>query len=110
MSADSAPVTIFDEVVLPAGSVDAWLDRWRAEYVPGALRRGLVLRGVWRGHTEDAEQSVVVIQWSLATIEAFFASRGQAGADPSVTSFWEATDQLAISRNRRVLEDAGVAL
>lgn len=105
MRAEPAPVTIFDEVVLPAAEADAWLARWRAQYLPGARQRGLQLRGAWRGHTEDPEHAVVVIHWNLATIEAFFASRGQAGADPEVADFWATTDQVAISRNRRVLED-----
>jgi hypothetical protein len=109
MSAESVPVSIFDEVVLPVAAADAWLDSWRADYLPAATRRGLQLQGAWRGYTEDPERAVVVIQWSLATSEAFFASRSLGGADPGVTDFWKATDEMAISRNRRVLADAGVA-
>lgn len=101
-------VTIFDEVLLPTAAVEAWLEGWRADYVPAADARGLKLEGVWRGHTEDPDHAVVVIQWKLATIDAFFASRGQGGVDPRVTDFWEETDELAISRNRRVLADAGI--
>jgi hypothetical protein len=108
VSAESAPVTVFDEVVLPVAAADAWLESWRADYLPGAQRRGLQLRGAWRGHTEDPGHAVVVIQWNLPSSEAFFASRSQSGADPGVTDFWNATDELAISRNRRVLADAGV--
>ena len=106
MSSEAAPVTIFDEVVLPAADADGWLERWRTQYLPAAGRRGLQLRGTWRGYTEDPEHAVVVIQWNVATIEAFFASRG--GVDAAVTDFWDATDRLAISRNRRVLADAGI--
>ncbi len=104
----SERVTIFDEVVLPVSAVEAWLDGWQADYVPAAERRGLQLQGVWRGHTEDPEHAVVVIQWAVETIEAFFASRGRGGGDPRVTDFWEATDELAIDRSRRVLADAGL--
>jgi hypothetical protein len=107
VSAEPAEVTVFDEVVLPVAAADDWLQRWRAEYLPGAGERGLRLRGAWRGYTEDPEHAVVVIQWSLSTIESFFSSRG--GVDARVTEFWHATDRLAISRNRRVLADAGVA-
>jgi hypothetical protein len=102
------PVTILDEVVLPVAAADAWLARWQTDYLPDAGRRGLELRGAWRGFTEDPEHAVVVIQWNVATIEAFFASRAQSGADPGVTHFWAATDQVAISRNRRVLADVGL--
>jgi hypothetical protein len=105
----TAPVTIFDEVVLPAAAADAWLERWRTDYLPGAGRRGLHLQGAWRGHTEDPEHAVVVIQWNLPTVQAFFASRAQSRVDPGVTDFWDATDQVAVSRNRRVLAEAGIA-
>jgi hypothetical protein len=101
-------VTIFDEVVLPVAAVDAWLDGWRMEYVPHAASRGLQLQGVWRGFTEDPERAVVVIQWTVPAIEGFFASRGQGGNDPRVADFWATTDELAISRSRRVLADAGL--
>jgi hypothetical protein len=106
VSSEPTAVTIFDEVVLPVAGADAWLERWRAEYLPGALERGLSLQGAWRGYSQDPGQAVVVIQWKVATIGAFFASRG--GVDAAVMGFWEATDQLAISRNRRVLADAGI--
>ena len=106
MSSGPAPVTILDEVVLPVAAVDAWLERWRLDYLPGAGGRGLQLCAAWRGFTEDPEQAVVVVQWKVATVEGFFASRGR--VDAAVTDFWEATDRLAISRNRRVLEDAGI--
>jgi hypothetical protein len=105
----SERVTIFDEVVLPVAAADAWLERWRADYLPGAVQRGLHFQGSWRGHTEDPEHAVVVIQWGLPTSDAFFASRAQSRVDPSVTQFWEATDQIAVSRNRRILADAGGA-
>jgi hypothetical protein len=72
-------------------------------------RAGPCAARVWRGFTEHPDHAVVVIQWSVATIPGFFASRGQGGADPRVTDFWEQTDELAISRSRRVLADAGVA-
>ncbi len=106
MSSEPAAVTIFDEVVLPVDGAAGWLERWRAEYLPGALERGLTLGGAWRGYSEDPGQAVVVIQWNVATIGEFFASRG--GIDAAVTGFWEATDRLATSRSRRVLADAGI--
>jgi hypothetical protein len=107
MSSEPAPVTIFDELVLPVVDAAGWLQRWRSEYLPGALQRGLQLLGTWRGYTEDPEHAVVVIQWTAPTIEAFLASRG--GVDAAVTEFWEATDRLAISRSRRVLDAVGIA-
>jgi hypothetical protein len=102
-----AAVTIFDDIVLPVDAVDAWFDRWRADYLPAAAERGLQLAGAWRGYTEDPENAAVVIQWTLPTVGAFFGSRGKGGADPAVAAFWAATDEIAIRRERRVLQDAG---
>jgi hypothetical protein len=102
----TAPVTVFDEVVLPVAATEAWLERWRTDYLPGAGKRGLHLRGAWRGYTEDPEHAVVLIQWTIASSGAFFAMRAKAGEDPSVTDFWDATDHVAVSRNRRVLAEA----
>ena len=101
-------VTIFDDIVFPVDAVDDWLEQWRAAYLPAAIERGLQLPGVWRGFTEDPENVAVVIQWTLPTVGAFFGSRGKGGADPAVAAFWVATDQIAIRRERRVLQDAGL--
>ena len=106
--ADPPPVVIFDEVILPVEAADGWLQRWRADYLPGALRRGLRLEGAWRGFTEDPARATVLIQWSVPAVELFFATRGPAVADPDVAEFWDATDRLAVTRSRRVLGDAGV--
>jgi hypothetical protein len=103
-----AAVTIFDDIVLPVDAVDHWFAQWRADYLPAATERGLHLAGAWRGFTEDPENVAVVIQWTLPTVGAFFGSRGRGGADPAVAAFWAATDQLAIRRERRVLQQAAV--
>lgn len=107
-SSVAAAVTIFDDIVLPADAIDDWFARWQADYVPAATERGLHLVGAWRGFTEDPENVAVVIQWTLPTVSAFFGSRGKGGADPAVAAFWAATDRVAIRRQRRVLQDAGV--
>jgi hypothetical protein len=101
-------VTIFDDIVLPSDAVDEWWERWREDYLPGAAERGLQLTGAWRGFTEDPDKVAVVIQWTLPTVGAFFGSRGRGGADPTVAAFWAATDRIAVRRERRVLQDAGM--
>ena len=101
-------LTIFDDIVLPVDKVDDWFARWRADYLPAATERGLQLTGAWRGFTEDPASVAVVLQWTLPTVGAFFSSRGKGGADPAVAHFWVATDQIAIRRERRVLQNAGI--
>src|SRR4051794_27582822 len=100
--------TIFNEIVLPVDKVDDWFTRWRADYLPAATERGLQLTGAWRGFTEDPASVAVVLQWTLPTVGAFFGSRGRSSADPAVAAFWAATDEIAIRRERRVLQDAGI--
>lgn len=107
-SNSDAAVTIFDDITLPISAVDDWFTRWRTDYLPAATDRGLQLAGAWRGFTEDPDEVAVVIQWTLPSVGAFFASRGRGGADPTVAAFWAATDQIAIRRERRVLQSAGV--
>ncbi|MFF1736669.1 hypothetical protein, partial [Streptomyces sp. NPDC058247] len=46
----------------------------------------------------------VRILWSLPDSGAFFAARAAAGADPRVAAFWAYTDEIALDRDRHVLE------
>lgn len=96
--------TVLDTVVLPEAAAEDWLGRWRGEYLPGALERGMLLERVWRCYT-GPEQVAVHVLWSLPTPYDFYAMRAAAAADPSVRAFWSATDALAHDRERRVLEE-----
>ena len=97
-------LTILDEITLAAGDVDGWLARWRSEYAPAARLRGLELVAIWAGGTRDPQRSTVVIQWRVASNRAFWESRQAATADSQVASFWAATDEIAVYRDRRVLQ------
>lgn len=98
-------VVILDEVVLASDEVERWRASWEASYLPAATERGLRLRGVWQGWTEDPELVKVVVCWSVPRIGRFWAARWQATDDPDVTAFWAFTDALAVRRERSVLED-----
>ena len=94
---------ILDEITLATDEVDGWLTRWRAEYAPAAQARGLELVAIWTGGTRDSQRSTVVIQWRVASVGAYWASRQAATADSEVAAFWAATDAIALDRDRRVL-------
>ena len=95
---------ILDELILPVGCVDNWLADWRSNYLPGALGRGLELRGLWTGWTEDPDLVMVVVEWSIRNVGRYWAARFAATDDPLVSDFWVRTDDLVTNRDRRVLE------
>ena len=94
---------VIDDITLATDDVDTWLARWRSEYAPAARSRGLELVGIWTGGTSDPHRSTVVVQWRIPSIGVFWASRQAAAADPQVASFWQATDAIALARERKVL-------
>lgn len=96
-------VQVLDVVVLAGDKVEEWLRRWRTEYLPGAVGRGMAEERLWRTWT-GADTVAVRILWSLPDSAAFFAARSAAAADPHVTAFWAYTDEIALDRDRQVLE------
>lgn len=96
-------VQIIDTVVLAGDQVAGWLQRWRAEYLPGAHDRGMVAERVWRTWT-GPDTAAVRILWSLPDSGSFFAARAASGRDPRVAEFWARTDEIALDRDRQVLE------
>lgn len=98
-------VVILDQVELPAEVTEAWLSRWRADYLPAALDRELRLQGLWTGWTEDPGRQVVVACWSLPRVGRYWSARWQATDDDAVTAFWQWSDSIAHSRTRQVLQN-----
>ncbi|MEV0599959.1 hypothetical protein AB0I82_11775 [Streptomyces sp. NPDC050315] len=104
---DTSGVQVLDLVVLPAGEVEPWLRRWRADYLPGALGRGMVAERLWRTWTGPDTVAVRVL-WSLTDSGAFFVARAVSAGDQRVTEFWARTDEIALDRDRQVLEPVGL--
>lgn len=102
---DSDAVVVLDEVVLPAEQVEEWQRLWRDGYLPAAQDRGLRLRGLWRGWTEDPAHVCVVVCWSLPRIGGYWVARWSASEEPAVAEFWRLTDEIAVSRRRTSLEN-----
>ncbi|MFB7998302.1 hypothetical protein ACFC4G_36415 [Streptomyces sp. NPDC056002] len=96
-------VQVLDVVLLAGDDVDEWLRRWRTEYLPGAVGRGMVEERCWRAWTAPGTVAVRIL-WSLPDSGAFFAARAAAAADPRVSAFWAYTDEIATGRDRHVLE------
>ncbi len=104
MTADPVQrVHIRDHVVLPGAAVDEWLTGWRTDYLPAARERGLRLTQWWRSYAGPDTVAVDML-WEIEGIYTFYRARTMAGADASVARFWARTDELAVHRDRRVLE------
>ncbi|MER7396896.1 hypothetical protein ABT381_15445 [Streptomyces sp. NPDC000151] len=101
--ADTSGVQVLDLVVLPAGEVEPWLRRWRTDYLPGARGRGMVAERLWRTWT-GPETVAVRILWSVRDSGAFFVARAASAGDVRVAEFWARTDEIALDRDRQVLE------
>lgn len=94
-------VAVVDRVLLPAGDAESWLDRLRAEYVPGAAERGMRLADSWWSYV-GPDLIEVTVRWELPDVVAFWAMRFAAGRDESVAAWWAETDALAVERHRTV--------
>jgi hypothetical protein len=98
-------VVILDEVRLSTADVAGWMVAWRERYLPAALERGLRLRGIWRGASGEPTEVIVVICWSVDRVGRYWAARWIATEDRRVQEFWRDTDDIAIGRDRRVLQN-----
>ncbi|WP_216903505.1 hypothetical protein [Nocardia alni] len=96
-------VHVWDHLVLPAAAVDGWLIGWRTDYLPAARERGLRLTQWWQSHAGPDTVAVDML-WEIEGVYEFYRARTMAGADASVARFWSRTDELAVHRDRRVLE------
>ena len=96
-------VAIFDRVTLPADEASPWLERLHRDYEPGAERRGMRLRGTWSSHV-GADAVEVCVVWELPDVAAFWAMRAAVLTDATVLEWWDATDAIALDRERRVYE------
>jgi hypothetical protein len=98
-------VIVLDEVTLSDSQYEAWMAHWLSDYRPGALQRGLRLRGIWRASTRRPDEVMVVICWSVPRVGPYWMARWEATDDPKVADFWAQTDAIARTRGRRVFEN-----
>lgn len=97
-------ISILDRIVVRPGHLEQLLAGLREKYLPNARGRGMTLAGV---HVLPPEAIAgvpqeVTIVWTVPDFPAFFAMRGQACFDPSVTAFWEWCEPLIERRERRI--------
>ncbi|WP_046316880.1 hypothetical protein [Mycobacterium sp. UM_Kg1] len=97
-------VFVIDRVLTKPGQARRFVDRYLAEYAPGATHRGMTLRSVlvsppiWF----DDESNTVTITWALPGPLAWWQMTWQGRSDPRLGQWWSEIDELVAARTRSV--------
>lgn len=95
-------VYVIDRVVTRPGRAREFVDRYLAEYAPGAADRGMTLDRVlvsppiWFSDVSNT----VTIYWELAGAQAWWEMTWKGRPDATLGQWWAAMDDLVVSRNR----------
>lgn len=102
-------VFVIDRVLTKPGQARRFVDRYLAEYVPGAKERGmrllhvLVSPPIWFGD----QSNTVTITWSLPSPRAWWQMTWKGRPDSALGHWWSAIDELVVERSRSVAAAAG---
>jgi hypothetical protein len=100
----SGEVYIVDRVVTQPGRAREFIDRYLAEYAPGARQRSMSLRDVlvsppiWFSD----QTNIVTITWSLSSARAWWEMTWQGRPDPALGKWWTDISELVVERTRSV--------
>ncbi|MCV7107743.1 MULTISPECIES: hypothetical protein [Mycolicibacterium] len=103
-----AEVFVLDRVLTKPGQARAFVDRYLAEYAPGATERGMTLQNVLVSPPiwfED-QSNTVTITWSLPNPLAWWQMTWQGRPDPALGQWWSDVDALVLERSRTVASAA----
>lgn len=99
-----AEVFVIDQVLARPGQARQFVDRYLAEYAPGARERGMTLRNVlvsppiWF----PDQSNTITITWSLPSPLAWWQMTWQGRPDPTLGPWWSSIDELVVERTRSV--------
>lgn len=99
-----AEVFVIDQVLTRPGQARQFVDRYLAEYAPGARERGMTLRNVlvsppiWF----PDQSNTITITWSLPSPLAWWQMTWQGRPDASLGRWWSSIDELVVKRTRSV--------
>jgi len=102
--ADTATVYVIDRVVTKPGQAREFVDRYLAEYAPGARSRGMTLERVlvsppiWF----DDRSNTVTVTWSLPGPQAWWQMTWRGRPDPTLGEWWSQIGELVEERTRSV--------
>ncbi|WP_181428136.1 hypothetical protein [Mycolicibacterium moriokaense] len=95
-------VYVIDRVVTCPGRAREFVDRYLAEYAPGARARGMTLRDVlvsppiWF----DDQANNVTITWSLPSAQAWWEMTWRGRPDSTLGPWWDGIGELVDERAR----------
>ena len=101
--ADGA-VFVIDRVDDQARVRPTFVDKYLAEYAPGARTRGMTLRDIlvsppiWF----DDQSNTVTITWSLPSAQAWWEMTWKGRPDPTLGPWWDGIRELVLERTRSV--------
>lgn len=101
-------VFVIDRVITRPGCARLFVDRYLAEYAPGARERGMALRDVlvsppiWF----DDEPNTVTITWTLPSPLAWWQMTWKGRPDPALGQWWSQIGDLLAERSRSVAAPA----
>ncbi|MBU6266698.1 MAG: hypothetical protein KGN34_04095 [Sphingomonadales bacterium] len=104
-------VLILDELVVRPGQAAAVRAHYRADYVPAAERRGMVLQAAWQsppGPDLPGVETTLWFVWRVHGVAGWWRqrfSRLPDGSDERAAkqAFWQGLEPLLVSRQRRML-------
>jgi hypothetical protein len=97
-------VFVIDRVLTRPGCAREFVDTYLAEYVPGAVARGMTLRSVlvsppiWL----DDRSNTVTVTWGLPSPQAWWEMTWKGRPDPDLGAWWDGIGGLTIERSRSV--------
>lgn len=95
-------VFVIDRVVSRPGRAREFIDRYLAEYAPGARERGMTLctllvsPPIWY----DTEPNTVTITWSLPSARSWWEMTWKGRPDPQLREWWDSVEAIIIERDR----------
>jgi hypothetical protein len=104
-------IFILDEIVVKPGQAAAYRQAYRAEYVPGAERRGMRLENAWQsppGLDFDELPTTLFYMWSVEGVAGWWRmrlSRTPEGDDERFEKlrWWQEAERMTLSRKRTLL-------
>ncbi len=97
-------VLVIDRVLTQPGKARTFVDRYLAEYAPGARDRGMTLVSIlvsppiWF----PDQPNTVTVTWSLPSPLAWWQMTWKGRPDPTLGQWWSDVDTLVLERSRSV--------
>ncbi|MEO5839100.1 MAG: hypothetical protein ABIQ73_28830 [Acidimicrobiales bacterium] len=99
------PIQLIYELVVPPTRLREVHELFAADYLPAAIERGMNFAGAYITPPIELDDAptTLVLQFTLADVDAVWAMKRQAIASAEVTEFWRRIDAIVVSRQRQFL-------